>query len=512
MASDPTSQKIWNSWLGIFLIGIAYLALMFCTNTRFTILDDEANSLAVANRPVVEALRPFLFNEGYRVLHPPEPEIAWHVWQLATHRSFLLLRVLANLFYLGAVLFTSKCADRIAGRRAYWGALLVGILWPFSFQYGRIAGWYTVSTFLLALVTWIYLQLLKDQKPALWVWFAVASVAFVWANYLSFVFLLLLLVDCALFHRDLIARRRWLFLMAAAVIALAFLPLLKVASADTQEYVGRASMGFSLKQEIVAVGYPAFAIVASAAVAPWYWALSVPVAAATTVLIAAVWFSRGRRWLVYGLLAMLAMMAFRVFDIKRVLVLLPWPFLAIGLSMIENNSRRPWPSRCAVGVLIIAGWIGIASGQHYATTNLREPWPKVAQAVAQDVRQGATVISENPSFFFYLDYQLGLESEMQSANSSDLGERLYRAHGYTLLEPEGNLSKSLHGRVVLVKGSGGVEEVEAMNALDEALDRRCKREGEYRAAPDLALVWKQRFAPNVPLLAYRTEVEWYHCD
>ena len=484
---------------------------MFCTNTSFTILDDEANSLAVANRPVVEALRPFLFNEGYRVLHPPEPELAWHVWQLATRHSFLLLRVLANLFYLGAVLFTAKSAGKLAGHRAYWVTLLVGLLWPFSFQYGRIAGWYTVSTFLLALVTWIYLQLLEDQKPALWVWFAVASVAFVWANYLSLVFLLLLLADCVLFHRDLIARRRWLLLIAAAAIALAFLPLLKVASADTRQYVGSASTGISMKQQLVAVGYPAFAMIASAAVAPWYWPLSVPVAVATIVLIAALWFSRGRRWFVYGLLAMLAMVAFRVFDVKRVLVLLPWPFLAIGLSMAENNSRRCRASTYAVAVVMIAGWIGIASGQHYATTNLREPWPKVAQMVAQDARQGATVISENPSFFFYLDYQLGLQSEMQSADSSDLGEKLYRAHGYTVLEPEVRLSKSLHGRVVLVKGSGGFEDVESMNVLHEALDRRCKREGEYRAAPDPALVWKQRFAPNVPLLAYRTEVEWYHC-
>jgi len=36
-----------------------YAAVMVSTNTRFTILDDESDSIAIAGRPVVSALQPF---------------------------------------------------------------------------------------------------------------------------------------------------------------------------------------------------------------------------------------------------------------------------------------------------------------------------------------------------------------------------------------------------------------------------------------------------------------------
>ncbi len=69
----------------------------------------------------------------------------------------------------------------------------------------------------------------------------------------------------------------------------------------------------------------------------------------------------------------------------------------------------------------------------------------------------------------------------------------------------------LRGKVVLVKGAGMIEDVEAMNELNDALGRRCAVLGEYRAAPDPALAWKRRFANDVPVLPYRTDVTWFDC-
>jgi hypothetical protein len=502
------------SWLVTLGIVAIYFAVMASTNSSFTMLDDESNSIAIAGRPVAHALHPFLSGDGYRELHPPEAEIIWHLWLLLTHYSFALLRLPANLFSIGTVFFTAKCAERLAGRNAYWAALVVGFAWPFAFQYGRVAGWYTLSAFLLSVVTWIYLHIVEDHAGWWWGLFAVACVIFVWSNYFGFVFLALLVADLVLFHREVAIKRLRPLAVTMMVVAASFLPLLRVAFADVGEYVESSGSGINFRQEIAAVGYPAFAIFGSAAVAPWFLPLSIPILIAAVLLAVAIWRSSALRWMAYVACAMLAMEMARVYDIKRILIFLPWIFLAIGLAVAGGSSRHPWLARGTVFVMILAGWIGIVSGNHYATTNLKEPWGKVAGVVAADARQGATIVSENPPFFLYLDYQLGLQSMMKSADSSDLGEEFYRAHGYTILDPDetGKRTDSLRGKIVLVNGSGMFADVEAMNELKDALGRRCSTLGEYRAAPDPAFAWKRRFTKDVPLLAYRTDVTWFDCN
>jgi hypothetical protein len=452
--------------------------------------------------------------DGSRELHPPETEIFWHLWLVVTHYSFALLRLPANFLFIGAVFFTAKCAEKLGGKDAYWATLMVGLAWPFAFQYGRIAGWYTLSTFLLTVVTWAYLQIVEDRGGWWWGLFATACVIFVWSNYFGFVFLALLAADLAIFHRAVALRRLRPIAFTMVVVAASFLPLLRVAFADVGEYVKTSGSGINLRHEIAAVGYPTFAIFGSAAVAPWFLPLSLPIMVAIALLVFATLRSSARRWILYVACAMVAMEMARVYDIKRVLIFLPWMFLAIGLSVSRGVSRTPWLARGAVIVMVLAGWIGILAGNHYATTNLQEPWGKVAGMVAEDARHGATIISGNPPFFLYLDYQLGLQSMMQSADGSDLGEDFYRAHGYTILDPDeaGKTTKPLSGKVVLVNGSGMFEDVQAMNALKNALGDRCSTLGEYRAAPDPALTWKRRFTKDVPVLAYRTDVLWFDCN
>ena len=491
---------------------MTYLVVMLCTNAHFTILDDEANSIAIAGRPIGAALYTFFSGSAHRELHPPLTELVWHAWMKATNYSFFFLRVLANIFYIGAAFFTGKCAEKLAGRKAYWLTLLLALGWPFSFQYGRIAGWYTLSAFLLSVVTWTYLHLMEDGGRWWWASFTFASILLVWSSYFGFVFLLLLLSDMLIFHRE-VATRYWRRMMVmGALIALAFIPLLRVASADVGSYVGSETASISLKQEIATIGYPVFALAGSSAVAPWYWPLSVPVLLAAIGLIIALWRSDAKRWLIYVLLAMSAMDAARVFDIKRTLFFLPWIFLMIGISMCGEIASRRRMATGAVAVMMLAGWIGIASGRHYATTNLQEPWGSVARMVAQDARHGATIVAATPPFSLYLDYQLGLQNAMGAADGSNLGDDVYRAHGYKVVEPADVRSASLRGKVVLVKGTGLMEDVTAMHALDASLNARCSRLGEFRAAPDPAIWLKRRFTRNVPLLAYRTDVIWYDCS
>lgn len=501
------------SWLGTLAIMAIYAAVMVSTNTRFTILDDESDSIAIAGRPVVSALQPFFSGVGFHELHPPEAELLMHLWLVATHYSFFMLRVFANIFFIAAVFFISKSAEKTAGKPAYWATLLIGFVWPFAFQYGRITGWYCLSMFLLSWVTWTYLAIIEDRGYRPWVAFGIASVLLVWSNYFGFAFLVLLLIDFLVFQRDLALKRVRPLLIVMAVIATAFLPLLRVALQDVATYVAPAASRMDWKNEIAVAGYPSFAIFGSAAIAPWFLPLSLPVFLSVLVLFAAIWFSRGRRWLVYFVLSMAMLDITGNINIKRVPFMLPWLFLAVGTAVSSRASRYPRLALSAITVIVVSGWIGIMSGKHYATANLYEPWGKVAEVVAQDARSGETIVSVNPPFFLYLDYQLGLESDTEAADAAYLGEDLYRSHGYTILQPDywQTWAGNLRGKVVLVNGSGVLEQVEEQTALNDALRLRCKVQGEYHAAPDPAALWKAQFVKDAPTFAYRTNVIWYDC-
>ncbi len=500
-------------WMGTLAIFVVYAVVMICTNTHFTILDDEADSIAIAGRPVVPALLPFFTGVGFHELHPPAAEILWHFWLVATHYSFFLLRVLANILYIAALLLTAKSAEKIAGKSAYWATLLLGVLWPFAFQYGRIAGWYCLSIFLLSWVTWEYLSIIEEQGAQAWVLFGLASVLLVWSNYFGFAFLFLLLVDLLVFHREFARRHVRSLCVVMAVIALAFLPLLRIALQDVSTYVAPVASRTDWKNEIAVAGYPSFAIFGSAAVAPWFLPLSLPIFLSIPVLFVAMWHSRGRRWLVYFVVSMGLLYVSGNLNIKRVPFMLPWLFLAMAAAVSTRNARFPRVAFCALAVIVVSGWVGIASGEHYAASNLYEPWGKVAEVVAHDARQGATVVSANPPFFLCLDYELGLQSDTENADSSYLPMDLYRSHGYDIRQPDDwqTWAGTLHGEVVMVNGSGVMEQVEEQSALNDALRLRCSKLGEYNAAPDPAAMWKARFVKGAPMLAYRANVIWYNC-
>ncbi len=500
-----------QSRLGTLAILVIYAAVIVSTNHLFTFLDDEAMSVALAGNPVIPAVERFFAGSGLHEEHPPMANILSHLWLIATDYSFFSLRIFANIFYVAAMLVNALSAEKIGGRRAYWAILVLSSVWPFAFQYGRITGWYALSMFLVSLVTWTYLRILDTQGYRPWIAFGAAGVLLVWSNYFGFVILFVLLADFLIFHRDLAVSHVRPLLIVMALIALAFFPLLRVA---LQDLVGALPIESRMdwKNEIVGAGFPAFAIFGSVAVAPWYLPLSGPLFVAIVLLLVCAWFSPGRRWFVYFILAMLVLDVSGQLDVKRVLFLMPWLFLAIALAAGASTSRHPRLAFSALAIILVCGWVGIVSGRHYATANLYEPWEKVAEVVAQDARHGATIISENPSFFFYLDYQLRLQSDTGEAPGTYLGEPVYQSHGYRILWPDpSQRPQDLHGKVVLVTGTASQDDLELENALNDKLRARCSTLGQYRAAPDPAAVFKQRFSKIAPVLAYRTEVVWYDC-
>ena len=472
-ATEPAgtgTRKPFSSppWAASFAIFAAYAVVMAYTNLRFTFLDDEAGSIGLAGHPALGMFRQFFAGTGLREEHPPLSNALLHLWLVATSYSFFGLRIFANLFYIAGLYCTSRAAGRIAGERASRATLIIGCAWPFAFQYGRIDGWYAIAMFLVSLVSWAYVEVLEDSGRWPWIGFAAASVLLVWCNYFGFVFLFLLLADLLIFHRELAGRRIGPLLGVMVAVAVAFLPVLWIVLSDLSSYLEPVASRFDWKNEIAVFGYPAFAIFGSAAIAPWYLPLSVPVVIGVIALFAAIWRSEGRRWLVYFLLAMLMLQISTQMGVKRILFMLPWLFIAIAGAAFGERSRARRLACVALGVIVTCGWIGIMWGQHYATTNLYEPWEEVARVVAQDARNGASVVSDNWPFFLYLNYQLGLESMAQEADHSYLGRSLCRAWIHDLVDSE---DKAAMGSEDAWQGSAGEWAIERR---DGGVDASCE--------------------------------------
>jgi hypothetical protein len=494
-------------------IVVVYAVAMVSTNGHFTILDDESRIVSVAGNPVLPTVALFLRGDSLNE-HPPASDILLHAWMVATGYSFFALRIFANIFYILGVLFIALSANRLAGRKAWWLAFVVGFAWPFAFQYGRITGWYCCSFFLVALITWLYLEILEERGRVYWVAFTVTSILMAWTTYFAVATLLLLLADLLLFHQTVARANKLRISLCIAAVALGYLPLLKTVIGNLSLHAVGVHSRIDWKAMVAEIGYPLFSIFGSVAVAPWFLPLSIPVFAATIALLRAIWFSSGRRWLVYFAVSLLLLALSGHMDVKRVLFLLPWLFIATVLAALGSAAKSPRLASVAIATIVIAGWIGIFSGRHYATTNLLEPWSKVAEVVAMDARRGSTIVSDSFPFFFYLNYQLALEKETQAATDPDLTAELYQSRGYRIFEPDGQEQwlNGLKGNVVLVSGASYLDEVQWMASIDAELRERCRVQGEYRAAPDPAFTLKSRFAKNAPALAHRTQVTWFDCS
>ena len=132
--------------------------------------------------------------------------------------------------------------------------------------------------FLLALATWSYFGIIEDRGLRPWIIFAAASVLLVWSNYFGFVFLFLLLADLLDLPPKTCAQTRPnRFAEVMVIVAAAFLPLIPIAVHDIVFIRGSFRCGWDWKNAIAVAGYPSFAIFGSAAIAPWYLPLSIPV-------------------------------------------------------------------------------------------------------------------------------------------------------------------------------------------------------------------------------------------
>ncbi len=324
--------------------------------------------------------------------------------------------------YLAGLWVIAIIARETAGWRGFWWALAIGALWPFGFQNGRQAGWYSLCFLEIAVATYQYLKLATDSATgSRWWKLGVTCVLLLYTNYFCWLVIACLATDYFLFQRKFAGWKRPCIL--GGVLALAFLPLTPAFLSEIQAAAGRehatlAALGArTLTLDRVEIGADSMRTLVGGGYIPlWLWPLSIPelIAIPLCLLVAILW-SAGpiRRILCYFLLLLGGMSVIGLeSDVPRAFFLAPWLLLPIAVVGASEATRgRAWTWLSLLLVIAVAGWIGIINSTFRAKFAMTEPWPGVMEDLTKDLENGDAVATSDPEFYFYLNYELGLAQQ-----------------------------------------------------------------------------------------------------
>jgi hypothetical protein len=503
-------NEITRQVVPLLLLGIGLVS----TNNSATFLDGESTILGAASNPLPKILGLFFSGAGMRG-QPPLYEIILHFWLRWTGGSFDFLRIPSILFFLAGLFLLGRASRHLAGSpSAGVSVIWVGVLWPVGFQLGRLATSYSFSFFLGAGLTLSYFKYLEDRTTSRWAAFFFFCACLIWTSYFGWAILACLAIDQFLRWR---ARESSgtpkALLGTAALLLLSFLPLFPSLRSDL-------SNGMNLHQGVLAIlanaGFHVFSLFVSESVAPWYWRLSVPVGLAVLLCLGlVVWWLRGpaRRLLFCGMAILAVMALLGILQTQYVFLISPWVLLAVGIAI--DTAKPRWATFALAAALLIigaAGWYGIYSRRYYSAPQFIEPWQEVAGDAAAKIRGGATVISDRPSFLFYLTYLLRVPSQNGPWRFEGLlPDSIKHPQVYS---PAGWLAAGnpTSGKMILVRSGGESGGDKPMDDAARRLDQSCGSISSRLRVRDAGYKWKQRFFPQLGEPQWRIEIREYDCD
>lgn len=478
-------------------------------------MDDECAIIDRAAKPVKETLRLFLAGTGEHE-HPPLYDILFHGWLRLTTGNIYLLRIPSILFYIFGAWVLSTAAKRLGGSRSQFWTLLITVLSPFGFHFGRLATWYPFCFLLVSLLTLAYFKFSDNPTVANWRWLVAASTALIYANYLGWAFLGLLGIDYAIRNRhDLLDATRHLVLTGTTLV-IAYLPILR--SFQKEAEMGPRLHFFSfvaIANILYNVAYNIYSIFVSESVAPWHWAIGIPttIIVAFCLLLTLMWAPpQAEAFLFYFLGLIVFLAALGAIIPKRIVFMAPWLLLSIGVTlgtMTNRVARRTLLAMLAFCASI--GWYGICSRSLYAAPHWVEPWESIARRSADIVNERGVVIGNNPSFFFYLTYLLPVGGpHMQKGDFAGLLPNSVRRPGVYDPQQWIESGRPTASKTLLVKGVhyGTSEDLTA--ETQSGLDTLCTLASSERLVRDSGAALKQSSPTMVPP-EWRIEVRTYSC-
>ncbi len=510
-----------------FLLLVLAAALLY-SNPRFTFIDDETNILGPAAQPtrVFLSSLPALLR-GHE--HPPLYDLLLHGWLQLTGGAMVWLRLPSVVFFIAGLFCLSRAARILAGPESARALLWLGLLWPYGFHFGRLAGWYSFVFLLISALTWAYLlhsaalsaapaasgaarvRVVLAARRKNWTRVCLLGLALVYANYLGWALLFLLAVDDWLRHRAQPGTLKRL-LLTAAIFVVAYAPLWP---AFWQEL----SVGTSLRQSwtyrLANTAYNVYVLFVSESVGPWFWWLGVPASLATAAALLLVFFGlRGpsRRFLLFAGILVAAMALAGILYPRRLFMVAPWVLLPMAAS-IGAVQNKLWRSGLALslGVVAVVGWYGFSAQRYYASPRFFEPWQSVAQDGAEAARGGAIVVGNNPSFFFYLTYALQAPDAIRPWRFSGVLTQTVRHPQVWEAGDWEAAGRPVSPLLLWVRGMPGPLEGTPIAAAGDWLDARCPGRGVEYLVRDPSYTWKQRFAPQIDQLPWRVEIRRYAC-
>jgi hypothetical protein len=307
--------------------------------------------------------------------------------------------------------------------------------------------------------------------------------------------------------------KRWAWLVGAGLLLLvAYIPIVRAFLAELH---GSAHPSGRVVNLFFAGIYNLYCVFVSESVAPWFWGFGVPVTAAIVACLLITFASvpaQTKRFLLYfaGLLAVMTLLG--IANTKRMLFISPWLIFPVSVALAENGSKSRRQILSAALLLIAAvGWYGILSRSWYAAPHWVEPWETIAQNTANVTRNGGIVIGNNPSFFFYLTYDLAPEGNERVRNFAGLLPDSTRRPNVYNAPQWLETGRPLAARTILVKGPHFQIPNTPMEDAERWLNERCMLQESERLVQDPGAEWKERFAADTGQTPWRIEIVTYAC-
>ena len=502
-------NEIAQQVIPLLLLGVGLVT----TNNSVTFIDDESKILDAASHSIRATIALFFSGAGQHE-HPPLFDLVLHFWLRWTDGNFDFLRIPSVFFFLAGIFLLGRASRHFLGSSGGTAVLWLAALWPFGFHFGRLAAWYSLSFLLVAGLTLSYFKYLEGPTIARWAVFFLFGVALIWTSYFGWAILACLAVDQILRSRSKEpAATRKVILGTAALLCVAFVPLFFAFRAEL-------SHGIKLHQGAVPLlanaAFNVFSLFVSESIAPWFWWLSAPAGLAVLIcLVLVVWWlpRSARRFLYYSAFLIVLMALIGILRTKYLLMISPWVLLPVGVA-IESSKPR-WATFGLAGALLIigaAGWYGIYSRRYYSAPRFIEPWQEVAGDAADNIRGGATVIADHPSFLLYFTYFLRVPAQNGPWKFEGiLPETVTHPQVFS---PASWLAAGHppSGKLILIRGGRDPGKNGSIDEVARQLDQSCGSISSRLRMRDEGYAWKQRFLPELGEPQWRIEIREYDCD
>lgn len=492
-----------HSWIALCVLG----GILLFTNSRFTQVDDESAIIDIAAKPALETIKIFL-DGGKQHEHPPLYDLVLHEWLTLTAGSPHLLRLPSIVFYVIGAWLLVLAATHMAGDLARIPTVLLLLVWPYGFHFGRLATWYSFAFLLLSWLTLNYVKYLENPSLNTWVPVALCSLALIYTNYFAWAILACLGLDLLLrFGRT--PEKLVTISVTAVTLVLAAVPILPAFIKEV-----RTGAKPQLALSAIASGiYSLYCLFISESVAPWFWIFGITGGLAISCALFSGFLSSpldARRFLLYFGFLLAVMTVLQIGNTKRMMSIAPWLILPMGIALtsVRPSSSRVWLV-ASLSVAGAIGWYGILSRDMYAAPHWVEPWEKVAQNAAAIVSDGGVVISNSSAFFFYMTYLSPSTNPVTTGHFRGLLPTSVRAPRIFTPQQWIDAGQPVGRSIVLINGLAYQAQGASIESVRPALDARCKAIKEEQQVRDAGVKWKQRFSPETGQRAWRIQISTY---